>query len=54
MARKLKRFFSMLLAVSMVMSQVSVAAFAEELKTITESSVEILSSDTRGGVFGFY
>ena len=36
MARKLKRFFSMLLAVSMVMSQVSVAAFAEELKTITE------------------
>ena len=54
MARKLKRLFSMLLVVSMIMSQVSVAAFAEEMNLMTGSNAEILSSDTRGGVFGFY
>ena len=54
MVRKLKRLFSMLLVVSMIMSQVSVAAFAEELNLRTESNAEILSSDTRGGVLCFY
>ena len=49
MTRKLKRLFSMLLVVSMIMSQVSVAAFAEELNLITGSNAEILSSDTLGG-----
>ena len=53
MVKKLKRLFSMLLAVSMFMSQTSVAAFAEELHIATNTNAEILSSDTRGGVFGF-
>ena len=53
MMKKLKRLFSMLLVVSMIMSQVSVAAFAEELNIATDGNAKVLSSDTRGGVFGF-
>ena len=50
MVKKLKRFFAMLMVVSMFMNQASVAAFAEEHQITTYSNAEILSSVPGGGL----